>query len=166
MPSVQNMAITLVISQLYLNFTKHYPLYPKHIIQILLRHPLLNLTSLTFDIFHCQSLCEWGTLHNTKTFILFPTVPRTLYTISHLCPHHLRTPTLTHWQFPLSATRILCILAFFNGTKISWRNSVPSISHGMCSIIEYFFFHRRPFTLLSMPPCAQLKPRILFPQGI
>jgi hypothetical protein len=67
---------------------------------------------------------------------------------------------------PLSPPRIPCILAFSTATKISWRNSLPLISHGMCSITEHFFSHRRPFTLLAKPPYVQSKPRILFLQGI
>jgi hypothetical protein len=43
---------------------------------------------------------------------------------------------------------------------------LPLISHGMHSIIEHFSSHKRPFTLLPKPPCAQSKPRILFLRGI
>jgi hypothetical protein len=36
--------------------------------------------------------------------------------------------------------------------KISWRNSLPLIAHGMSSIIEHFFFHKMPFTPLPLKP--------------
>jgi hypothetical protein len=44
---------------------------------------------------------------------------------------------------------IPCIFAFSTTMKISWRNALPPISHGMHSIIEIFFSHMKPFTLLS-----------------
>ena len=84
------------------------------------------------------------------------------YMISHLHPHHYRTPTLTHWQVPLSPLRIPYTLSFFTTMKISWRKSIHLISHGMCSITEHFFSHRKPLNFLEKPPYVQLKPRILF----
>jgi hypothetical protein len=50
--------------------------------------------------------------------------------------------------------------------KISWRNSLPLIYHGILSIITHFSFHKRPFTLLPKPPYVKSKPRIVFLWGI
>jgi hypothetical protein len=117
------------ISSEYGHYTHHYPTLPQFCQTLVgvrqtsrpypLSHSLLRLTLLIFVIFHRWSPSERVTIHNIGKFTLCLAVPRTLYTISHIHPHHLRKITLTHWQLPLSPPKIPCILAFFTATKIS-----------------------------------------------
>jgi hypothetical protein len=49
--------------------------------------------------------------------------------------------------------------------KISWRNSLPPISHGMCSIIEHFFSHRKAFHPPSQASICAIETKDFIPSG-